>query len=83
MTTAIMQSQVTYQFNVTVNVNINADRTLFLLMAFVAFFVWKIQHAKFELGLIWSDITEAIGFAAKVFAIGFKSLTFGFVGVQL
>ena len=82
MTTAIMAStQATYQFNLTVN--INADKVLFLLLALVAFVLWKIKKVGFELGLLWSDITEAIDFTAKVFTIGFKSLAFGFVGVRL
>lgn len=82
MTTALMQST-QIQFNLTVNVNVNADRALLLLFALVAFIGWQVKSAKRELSLLWGDFTEAWRFTSKVYAIGFKSLAWGFVGVRL
>lgn len=82
MTTAIMRST-QIQFNLTVNVNVNADRALFLIAALVAFIAWQARRAERELVLLWGDFTEALGFTSKVYAIGFKSLAWGFVGVRL
>jgi hypothetical protein len=82
MTTAIMRST-QYQFNLTVNVNVNADRVLLLIVVLVTFIAWQVNRARRELSLLWADFTEALGFTSKVYVIGFKSLTWGFVGVRL
>lgn len=82
MTTAIMQST-QYQLNLTVNVTVNADQTLLLLFALVTFVGWQVKGVKRELSLLWGDFTEAWRFTSKVYAIGFKSLAWGLVGVRL
>lgn len=82
MTTAIMQST-QIQFNLTVNVNVNADRPLLLLFALVAFIGWQVARVKRELSFLISDFTEAWRFTSKVYLIGFKSLAWGLVGVRL
>jgi hypothetical protein len=82
MTTALMQST-QIQFNLTVNVNVNADKTLLLLAALITLAIYQVAWAKRELLLLWDDFTEALGFTSKVYVIGFKSLAWGFVGVRL
>jgi hypothetical protein len=82
MTTAIMRST-QIQFNLTVNVNVNADKTLLLLAALMTLPIYQVARAKHEMSLLWGDFTEALGFTSKVYVIGFKSLAWGFVGVRL
>ena len=61
MTTALMTStQITYQFTVTVNVNVNADKALLLLLACVAFFLWKVQRFFYDVELLAHDLREAV-----------------------
>jgi hypothetical protein len=71
------------QFNVTVNVNVNADGALLLIAALVAFIAWKMNQVRLELSLLWDDFIQALGFTSKVYIIGFKSLAWGFMGVRL
>ncbi len=75
-------TQPTYQFSFTVNVNINADRTLLFVVALVAFVMWKVKVWTLNLWLLIGDIKAAIGFTSTLFTIGFKSLAFG-MGVRL
>lgn len=81
MTTALMKST-QVQFNLTVNVNVNADKTLLLLVALVSLIGWQAKRVKRELSFLASDFTEAWRFTSKVYVIGFKSLAFG-LGVML
>lgn len=82
MTTAMMQST-QVQFNLTVNVNVNADRALLLLVALVALVAWQVARVKRELSYLASDFIEATRFTNTVFIIGLKSLAYGLVGVKL
>lgn len=81
MTTAIMRST-QVQFNLTITVNVNADRALLLLVALVSLIGWQVTRAKRELSFLASDFTEALRFTLAVYAIGLKSLAFG-LGVML
>ena len=83
MTTALMTStQITYQFTMIVNVNVNADRALLLMFACFAFVIWTIRRFLYETSLSIDEIKEAVQFTAKVFTIAVKSLLYGFVGVR-
>lgn len=82
MTTAIMRST-QIQFNLTVNVNVNADKTLLLLAALMTLAIYQVARVKRELSLLWADFTEALGFTSKVYVIGLKSLAWGFMGMRL
>lgn len=81
MTHAIMKST-QVQFNLTVNVNVNADKTLLLIVACLVWFGWQINKVKRELSFLWGDFVEAFQFTSKVYVIGFKSLAFG-MGVMI
>jgi hypothetical protein len=84
VTTALMSStQITYQFTMTVNVNMNADKALFLLLACFAFVLWTVRRFLYEISRLLSEIKEAVQFTSKVFIIAVKSLLYGFIGVRL
>jgi hypothetical protein len=84
MTTTLMTStQIMYQFIVTVNVNVNADKAILLLFACVAFVFWTARRFCWEVSLLIGDINEAVTFTATVFVIGLKALAYGFAGVRL
>lgn len=81
MSTALMKST-QIQFNLTVNVNVNADRTLMLLAALITLATWQVVRVKRELSFLASDFAEALQFTSKVYVIGFKSLAYG-MGVSV
>jgi hypothetical protein len=84
MTTALMAStQITYQFTVTVNVHVNADKTLLFIFACFAFVIWTVRRSLYEILLLMDEIKEAVQFTSKVFTIAVKSLLYGFIGVRL
>jgi hypothetical protein len=84
MTTALMNStQITYQFNLTVNVNVNADKAFLLVFACFAFIIWKIRLFFYRVSLLMHDFVEAVNFVATIGVIGFKAAVYGVAGVRL
>lgn len=84
MKTALMTStQITYQFTLTVNVNVNPDKAFLLMVACFAFIIWKVQRFFYDVSLLVHDFNEALAFTATIFVIGFKAAAYGVVGMRL
>ncbi|MBE7549466.1 MAG: hypothetical protein HS126_00110 [Anaerolineales bacterium] len=71
------------QVYISVNVTVNADRIGWVILALIAILFRQIQRLLREVSLLVNDFIESARFTAAIFAIGFKSLAYGLIGVRL